>query len=546
MCVVALVAIACTNDPETPEAGPTATPTPEGSPTSLAPLPNGTPVEEEDVKEFFEEDSAILSVATSEPATLDPMRIQDPGSVLVARQLYEGLTRWDPVREEVVPGAARSWKVSDDGRTFTFQLRQDATFHDGTPVTSKDFQFAFNRIATKKNASDLAYALEPIEGFFQVNRLGRGKRLKGIETPNPNTLVIHLSDAFHDLPALLTHPGLVPLPRQSVKDIDSFLSAPVGNGPFKMTEPWSPGEPVALEAFSGYFKPVSLDGIAFIPVVDPARSWLAFDRGDVDVSEVPVGQFSYAANSYGESGVNPFLAGYYYGLNMKSGSLRNIKVREAINLAIDRAAISDRVYRGALEPPRGIVPRGMPGFDHDACADLCAHNPARARRLLKDVPTRKKRIQLDFTRGDPHARVARAVEDDLAAVGFKVETKGYSFGKYFGRLTEGKGEMYRLGWIAEYPVPDVFLSPLFGSGSPDNHSGFESRKVDALLDRAHAQPDLGRRLILYRRAEKAILRRIPIVPIGSFVTHWASRPGVEGIEFDTLGGFDAANISLSE
>jgi ABC-type oligopeptide transport system substrate-binding subunit len=106
--------------------------------------------------------------------------------------------------------------------------------------------------------------------------------------------------------------------------------------------------------------------------------------------------------------------------------------------------------------------------------------------------------------------------------------------------------MYRLGWIAEFPLPDVFLSSLFESDAPDNHSGFESRRVDSLLRRAHAESSELKRVELYRKAERAILKQAPIVPLGSFVTHWAAQPRVEGIDFDVMGGFDAAGISLSD
>lgn len=105
--------------------------------------------------------------------------------------------------------------------------------------------------------------------------------------------------------------------------------------------------------------------------------------------------------------------------------------------------------------------------------------------------------------------------------------------------------MYRLGWIAEYPAPDAYLSPLFSSNSPDNHSGFSSTRVDNLLARAAATGSPGKRVQLYIEAEKAIMAVIPIVPIGSFLTHWAAQPRVEGFVFDQMGGFDAVGVSLA-
>jgi ABC-type oligopeptide transport system substrate-binding subunit len=106
--------------------------------------------------------------------------------------------------------------------------------------------------------------------------------------------------------------------------------------------------------------------------------------------------------------------------------------------------------------------------------------------------------------------------------------------------------MYRYGWLAEYPDPDVFLTPLFDSGSPENYSGFQSDVVDGLLDRARAEINPVHRLELYRRAEREILKRVPVIPIGSFVTHWAAQARVAGLEFDTVGGFDLVNASIED
>ena len=545
---LAVLVAACTSaaEPE-PAPGGSATRSPEAEPDpeSESTAPEGTPIEEEDPAEEFAADATVLTVAIPEPSTLDPMRIKDPGSTLIARQLYEGLTKWDPEQEAVVPAAAESWTASNGGRTFTFTLRSGMTFHDGTPVTSADFRFAFERIALRRNASDLAYTLDRVRGFLQANQLGGRKKLSGISAPNKKTLIIRLSEPYYDFPAVLTHPGLVPLQKDSVEDLDEFLASPVGNGPFKMAREWSPGEAIVLEAFAeSPFGEPELDGIAFEPVVDAAQSWLAFDRGDIDVAEVPIGQFSYAAGKYGEEGYRPFLAGYYYGLNMRSGALSRRRAREAINLAIDREAIAQDIYQGSMAPPRGIVPAGMPGFDNNLCASACTHQPSKARRLVRRLPRGGRNLSLEYTEGSPHRQVARAVKQDLQRAGFRVAVKGYSFRRFLQRLTAGRGGVYRLGWIAEYPAPDVFLTSLFDSASPDNHSGFDSAKVDVMLDRAHRQTDPHRRLQLYRKAERAIMKRTPVVPIGTFMTHWAAQSNVAGIQFDVIGGFDAAEVSV--
>lgn len=517
-----------------------------GGPSSASSPPasgvTSTPTGEPPV---FDPAEDVLTVAIREPSTLDPMRLQDPGGVMVARQLYEGLTAWDPIEEQVLPAAAESWTVSDGGRTFTFKLREGMSFHDGTPVTSEDFAFAFDRIAQKSNASDLAYTLEDVEGFVEVNQLGRGKRMSGLRTPDPLTLVIRLSEPYYDFPVVLTHPSLVPVPASAVADQDAFLSTPVGNGPFHIAQTWSPGDPVFLRAFLGFYDTPEIDGIRFLTYPDAAASWLPFIQGDIDIAEVPAGEIEAARTAFGEEGFRPFLATYSFGLNIASPSTDDIRMRRAINAAIDRQKIIDTVYHGAMAPPRGIVPLGMPGFQENICAGLCEFDRERARTLVKKLPRKQRSVVVEFSGGSPHPVVARMVRADLGAAGLDVRVKSYAFGRYLKRLRSNDHAMYRLGWIAEYPGPDTYLSALFSSSSPDNHSGFDSSEVDRLLDRARATRSEGKREQLYIEAEKKIIDAVPIAPIGSFLAHWAAQSRVQGFVFDQMGGFDALGVSLA-
>ncbi len=533
-----LFAGACTEAAEEPSPA-----APTGG-AEVGPEDDVTPPDPEATSAVFDPNDDVLNVAISEPASLDPLRIQDPGSVLVARQLYEGLTRWDPIEEKVRPAAAKGWRVSNGGRTFTFKLRQGMSFHDGTPVTSKDFRFAFDRIALKSNASDLAYTLDRVAGFTDVNQLGESRHLEGLATPNDLTFQITLEEPYYDLPALLTHPALVPLSQRAVTKVDDFLSAPIGNGPFRIAEPWSPGQPVILKAFPGFIQTPDLDGIRFLPHPDAAASWLRFRDGELDVAEVPAGQIEDAEQTYGTAGFRPFLASYYYGFNLEAKALSDIRLRKAINRAIDRHEIANSIYKGTMTPARGIVPAGMPGFQENICAVMCRYTPSVSRKLVKSVSKKDRKITLEFTKGDPHDDVARLIRRDLEQVGLDVDVRSFGFPTYLRRLRDEQQGVYRLGWIAEFPVPDVFLSPLFASDSPDNHSGFSSQKVDALLAEAHAEPSDGRRVQLYIQAEKEILKQVPVAPIGSFVTHWATQPRVRDLNFDVMGGFDAVNVFL--
>ncbi|MFN2525895.1 MAG: ABC transporter substrate-binding protein [Actinomycetota bacterium] len=507
--------------------------------------PSGTASGRERWAGIFDPDDDVLTVAVGDPFSLDPMRAQDPASLLIARQLYEGLTRWDPIEEKVLPAAAESWTVSDTGTEFTFRLRAGLSFHDDSPVTARDFKYAFDRIALKANAAELAYILEPIEGFPLVNQLGVSDRLSGVRVVDDRTLIIRTVDPFYDLPAALTHPGLVPLQSAAVEDFESFLTAPVGNGPFRMAQRWVPGDPVLLRAFLGWPDTPELEGIAFLPYPTAATSWIQWLDGKIHVAEVPSGQVATAREIAGDEGFRTLLATYAFGLNSDSEPLTDIRVRRAINHAIDRDTIVATIFKGTLQPTRGIVPSGMPGFIENACVRLCRYSPDSARAVVDGLPASIRRLRITFSGGGVHRRVVRAVAKDLTAVGFHVRVQPLAFDRYLAHLASGEHQMYRLGWISEYPAPDAFLDDLFATDSEDNYSGFSSTAVDDLLERAHAEPSPNRRASLYEEAERLVLQAAPIVPIGTYASNWATRPEVQGIVFDQMGGFDAAAVDLA-
>lgn len=547
----ALLAAACTESSSTRAEGPQATvsaggstspeATVSGSPSPSASEGDGiTPIS--GTNPFNEEDS-IVSIAVKDPATLDPMLIGDAGSTLVARQLYDGLTRWDTSQKKVVPAVAESWKVDDKGAKFTFRLRPGMTFHDDSAVTASNFVFAFDRIARRKNASELAYLLRRVKGFDEVNKIGKVDHLEGLKAPDDRTLVIELTEPDQDFPAVLTHPGLVPLSRDAVANADEFLRNPVGNGPFQMAQPWDVGGDIFLEAFEGAPQKPKVDGLRLIPYPEAAASWLDFLEGQLDISETPAGQIEDAAKRFGDDGFKALMNGYSYGLNIRSKSLKNPKMRRAINFAIDRATIAQVVYNGVMVRPRGIVPPGVPGFQKDVCEDVCVFAPKTASRLIGKLPAAQRKVKLEFPDEAPHPEVARLIARALRRAGLDVTLEALKFKDFFDLLQNDGQSMYRLTWIAEYHSPDAYLGALFESDSPNNHSGFSSDKVDALLVKARSEPNKDKRLKLYAKVELEVMKTTPVIPLGYFTVHWSAQVNVDGLAVDSTGGFDAVGLT---
>lgn len=428
---------------------------------------------------------------------------------------------------------------------WTFKLRR-SSFSDGRPVTAGDFVFAFDRIAKKKNASELAYLLDEVQGFSKVNHKGKSAHMSGLSAPTKRRLKIELTRPDANFPTTMTHPALVPLESAAVKHLDRFLRRPVGNGPYRMAATWMPGGPVQLKANKTYRHPPAIDGIRFVVYPSASASWADLVNGDIDVSEVPVDQISDAAHDYGTRGYSPFLAASYYAFNLHKKQFRNKKLRTAVSEAIDRDAILKNIYGGSLVTPRGVVPKGMPGFSDDVCGKVCGYHPKRARHVVAKLSRKERTIPLETNSGQPYDRVNKAIAADLDKVGFKVKVRSYRFGRYLDLIKANRQHLYRVSWLAEYPDPDAFLYDLFSSRSPNDQSGFSNKKVDSLVAKAMRTTRKRKRLGLYHHAEDTIMHALPVVPIGSFVTHWAVQPWVHEISFDDTGGFDVARATIED
>ena len=173
------------------------------------------------------------------PVAIDPYNAQESEGTQVEHILFDALTDYDWDKEEVVPKAAKSWDVSDDGLTYTFHLVEGAKFHNGDTVDAKSFKRGWERIANPKMAtpSDINYHLAPIEGYDEMNS-GDATEISGLTCPDDNTFVVKLKYPMADWPYVCAHPALAPVPQAALDDPDSFLVAPIGNGPFRMDGTW--------------------------------------------------------------------------------------------------------------------------------------------------------------------------------------------------------------------------------------------------------------------------------------------------------------------
>lgn len=480
--------------------------------------------------------------------SLDPADARDPTAVMAADQLFDTLVTYDPKTLEPEPGLAPSWEANPEQTVFTFHLAGSARFHDGSPVTAGDVKFTLERIARKGFDSPLVAQLEAVSGFGPYHVDGTAPELAGVEAPDPMTVVVRLDRPFSTFPAVLGHPGFGIVSKAAVeKQGEAFKDGPVGSGPFVLTAVDPGRQRLELRRFPGRRPPVRLDGIDLLAFPDVDAAYKEFRAGRLDLAPVPPGQVTEAARLYGKRGMGPFVGLVFYAMNLKSPDLAETRLRQAITLAIDRGRIVREVYRGTVETASGLVAQGVPGWMPDACGERCRYDPERAKALLAEAfPSGGlAEVAIDHDDEPTQAAVAASIKADLDAVGIPSALRPHPFAEYGQFLVSGQQELFRLGWIADYPSPDGFLHPLFLSNSPENLTGLASPEVDDGLRAARAEPDPEKRRARYGEVEQKVLDQFVVVPVAQLESRLVVAKRVRSFSLSPMGTFDGAAVTLT-
>jgi peptide/nickel transport system substrate-binding protein/oligopeptide transport system substrate-binding protein len=462
----------------------------------------------------------------SEPAFIDPVNLQESEGTQVGQAVFDSLVAFDPITSEVIPAAAESWEPNDDATVWTFHLVEGAKFHDGSDVTAEDFKYAWERICNPENESEISYHLAVVKGYDEMQD-GTATELEGVKAVDDYTLEVTLQYGFADFEYVVGHPALAPVPSDGVTD--DFGDMPIGNGPFKMTEPWAHDQYIKVEKFADYYgDEPNIDGVDFKILADQDAAFLEFEAGNLDFVPIPTGQIQATVDTYGESPdgytVNPGeqvslgaeQAIYYLLINNEDPALANADVRAALSMAIDRQDICDKVFEGTREPATGIVPPGIVGHEADAF-QYAKYDVEGAKAKLADAgfaegagfPT----ISLEYNSGSGHEDILALVQEDFKAIGVNSELVGSEWAQYLDKLGAADYQVGRLGWIADYPIMDNFLYPLFKTGSSDNYSFYSDEEVDAKLDEARTTTDADERVALYKEVETTVGDAAAVIPM---------------------------------
>jgi peptide/nickel transport system substrate-binding protein/oligopeptide transport system substrate-binding protein len=439
---------------------------------------------------------AVTITFNNDLTTLDPQVGYDWQNWSVIKSIFDGLMDYKPGTTELVPDLAESYTVADDGLTYTFKLRDGVKFHNGRLMTSADVKYSFERAVNPKTQSPGGGYFSMIAGYDDVAG-GKAETLSGIATPDAKTVIFKLTrpDATF-LHLMAINFGYI-VPKEEVEKAGAdWGKKPVGTGAFKFVE-WVPGQHITLERNKDYYHPgvPYLDKITFEFGQDPTVAVLRLKKGEIDIvgDGVPPAQFAEImadpANKDLIAAGDQLHTGYVT-MNVTQPPFSNLKVRQAVNMAINKERIV-RLINNRGVPADQALPPAMPGYNPDNKG--YAYDPEAAKKLLAEAGAADISTELYAMNVDPNPRIAQAIQQDLAAVGIKAEIKSLAQAEVIAAGGSGKAPMIWSGgmaWIADFPDPANFYYGILGCvGAVDggwNWSKYCNKDLDARAAKADA------------------------------------------------------------
>ena len=454
----------------------------------------------------------------AEPQSLDPHTVTATNDFRILVNIYDGLVRYKDGTLEVEPALAESWTISDDGKTYTFKLRQGVKFHDGSDFNAEAVKFNFDRM------------LKEDHPFYNTGPFPLSLNFSSIDAVNvldEHTVEFKLKEPFAPFLSNLAYPtGLIVSPEAVKKYGKEFGRHPSGTGPFKFAE-WQSGQRVVVERNPDYWDAApALEAVVFRPITDANTRVAEMMAGGLDVMvEVPpdnLATFKQDANFAVAEQAGPHV--WFTILNAKSGPFADKKVRQAANYAVNKQGLVDNVLQGSATVAAGPIPPAFNWVENKT--EPYPYDPEKAKVLLAEAGAINPEITFYVTEGgsgmlDP-ITMGAAIQADLQAVGFKVKIETYEWNTFLGRVNPGlagKADMAEMAWMTNDPDTVPYLT-LRSDALPDKggfNSGYYSNpKVDELLEKARSSTDQTERGKLYGEVQSIVHDDAPWL----FVANW--------------------------
>lgn len=478
-----------------------------------------------------------------EPQTLDPHLATGTPEWRIIDAIYEGLMGYDPKTALPIPGAAESFEISNNQKTYTFKIRTNAKWSNGDAVTAHDFVYGWRRILTPKLGAEYAFLLYPVKNAEEFNK-GKITDFKkvGVKALDDHTLQVELNNPTPYFLTTLTHFATFPVLKKNIESFGSFddrnnrftrAGNSVGNGPFVLTD-WKVNKHVVVKKNSHYWDAdqVKLNEVRFYPIdqrqTDDRRYW----AGETHLThEVHLPKLkSYQQNKKDHLYQHPWIGTYSYMINVKVKPLDDLKVRMALKLSLDRDLIVKTVTQGAHKPSGQYIPTGTGGYESNVSLDF---NVKKAQALLAEAgfPGGKgfPKITLVYNSDEENQSLAEAVQDMWRKnLGITIEIQNKDWKVYLDDIQDtGNYGLARHTWYADINDAINFLS-IFQSTQKMYKTHWVNLEYDQLLTQSESEQNEAKRFEILKKAEKIILEDGPIIPLYTFNRIYLKSPFVKG------------------
>lgn len=489
----------------------------------------------------------------TEPPALDPAKAIDTTSTSVIEQLFLGLVDIDDRASEVRAELASSWTTSPDGTVYTFTLRSDVTWTDGTPVTAQDARYGILRTldpATGSAAASLLYLIENAEAYHtgaitDTNQVG-------VTAMDDTHLRITLERPASYALSILALSVARPMPQQAIEMWEDVWTEPghiVTNGPYRLTE-WVHGDHILLEKNPTYYgaDTVQIDRVEMW-MVDTPTAWQMYLNDKLDTTGVPFDQLEAVRSDpilSQELYTAPIPCTYYYGFNVSQPPFDNPLVRKAFAAAVDRPGL---VAGSIQQPALTFTPPGVFGHVDGYAEDVgIPYNPTRAQQWLSDAGypdgVGLPEITLWYNEGTGHQAIAEYVRDNwYTTLGVSVTLQSLPWSDYLDQMADGEFQIWRLAWCADYNDAYNFLYDGVAARNPI-YGGWTNATYDNLLNQAAQEQKLDVRGALYKQAEEILVASEAVmIPLYYYSSMAVAKPYLERTYGP--GGFDIATWRIT-
>lgn len=477
----------------------------------------------------------------AEVQSLDPHKIEGVPESNVNRDLFEGLVIGD-LNGHPVPGVAESWD-NKDFKVWTFHIRKDAKWSDGSPVTAQDFVYSWQRLADPKTASPYASYLQ-YGHVANVDEIIAGKKPAtdlGVKAIDDKTFEVTLSEPVPYFYKLLVHPSVSPVPKAAIEKYGEKWTQPaniVTNGAYKLKD-WVVNERIVLERNTNYWDNAKtvINQVTYLPISSEVTDVNRYRSGEIDMTynNMPIELFQKLKKEIPkEVHVDPYLCTYYYEINNQKAPFTDVRVRTALKLALDRDIIVNKVKNQGDLPAYSYTPPytdGMKLVEPEWFKWSQEKRNEEAKKLLAEAgytADKPLTFNLLYNTSDLHKKLAIAVASIWKKnLGANVKLENQEWKTFLDSRHQGTFDVARAGWCADYNEPTSFLNTML-SDSSNNTAHYKSPAFDKIIGDTLQVTDEAKRPELYAQSEQQLDKDSAIVPVYYYVNARLVKPWVGG------------------